>query len=74
MGGLREFGDEFFISGNGFVPFALFLEDIADAELGHGADFGGRVGGEEVAVGFERAVEIALLSAGGGFVDDGQPE
>ena len=72
--GLREFGDDFFVGADGVIPLALFFEHIADADLGHGTDFGRRVGGEEIAIGFQRAVEIALLGAGGGFVDHGQSE
>ena len=74
LGGLGEFGRDFFVSGDGFVPLALIFEDIADAELGDSADFGRGIGGEKIAVGLQRAFEIALLGAGGGFVDHGQTE
>jgi hypothetical protein len=44
------------------------VEDVADAKLEDGR---GIVGGEELAIGFQRAIEITLLGAGGGFIDHG---
>ena len=72
--GLRIFRRHFLVGGDGLVPLALLLEHIADAKLRHGGDSGRRIGGEEIPVGFERALHIALLRARGGFVDHGQAE
>ncbi|MFM8231640.1 MAG: hypothetical protein ACKOAL_10495 [Chthoniobacterales bacterium] len=42
--------------------------------MGHGRNFGRRIGGEEIAVCFQRAFHVALLRARGCFVDHRQSE